>query len=166
MILFSMKSLDSAANLARLAKRDRKASVPVLDTDVLTIIQRRTEPEYSRLHLKLESNPNAVLWATIVSFEEQLRGWLEYVKRAKPHQLQAGYARLHALNEDFSTRPVLDFDQRAVDEYMKLLRSKTRIGAADLKIASLAIANDEILVTRNMRHFGRIPGLIAEDWTR
>jgi tRNA(fMet)-specific endonuclease VapC len=140
--------------------------VPILDTDVLSIVQRRIQPEYSRLHSRLDAAPGLVLWVTIVSFEEQLRGWLEYVKRAKPPQLRTAYSKLHELNDDFSTRPVLDFDDVATERYVELLHAKTRIGAADLKIASLAIAKNELLITRNIRHFAKIPGLRAEDWTR
>jgi tRNA(fMet)-specific endonuclease VapC len=35
---------------------------------------------------------------------------------------------------------------------------------ADLEIASIAIAEDLILVTGNIRHFGRIEGLRLENW--
>ncbi len=140
--------------------------MPVLDTDTLTIIQRRTQPEYSRLRARLDAAGPVTVWVTIVSFEEQLRGWLEYIKRAKPTELAAGYSKLHALNEDFSSRPVLDFDRQSTEQYVELLGAKTRVGAADLKIAAIALANKETLVTRNVRHFHRIPGLVAEDWTR
>jgi hypothetical protein len=57
--------------------------MPVLDTDVLTIIQRRAEPGYTQLLNRLNHQPNLILWTTIISFEEQLRGWLAYVKGAK-----------------------------------------------------------------------------------
>jgi tRNA(fMet)-specific endonuclease VapC len=35
----------------------------------------------------------------------------------------------------------------------------------DLKIAAIAIANDAILLTRNLKDFGQIEELRAEDWT-
>lgn len=107
-----------------------------------------------------------MVWVTIISFEEQLRGWLEYVKRAKAHQLPAAYAKLNELNEDFSTRPVLPFDDRAAQEYERLLREKTRVGTMDLRIAAICVANDQTLVTRNVQHFVRIGGLDVQDWTR
>jgi hypothetical protein len=34
----------------------------------------------------------------------------------------------------------------------------------DLRIASIALANDLVLVTGNVRHFRRVPGLVIEDW--
>lgn len=38
------------------------------------------------------------------------------------------------------------------------------IGPNDLLIASIAIANELALVTRNVEEFGRVPGLMIEDW--
>jgi tRNA(fMet)-specific endonuclease VapC len=46
----------------------------------------------------------------------------------------------------------------------ELERIGTTIGAHDLLIASIAIANELILVTHNTREFLRIPGLKTEDW--
>jgi tRNA(fMet)-specific endonuclease VapC len=34
----------------------------------------------------------------------------------------------------------------------------------DLKIASIVLANDATLLTRNANDFNRIPGLRVEDW--
>jgi len=46
-----------------------------------------------------------------------------------------------------------------------LKSKKIRIGTMDLKIAAIAIANDAILVTRNLVDFEKVPGLNAQDWT-
>ena len=35
---------------------------------------------------------------------------------------------------------------------------------ADLFIAATALAHDLIVVTRNVRHFDRIDGLLTENW--
>ncbi|MBW4559100.1 MAG: PIN domain-containing protein [Trichormus sp. ATA11-4-KO1] len=40
----------------------------------------------------------------------------------------------------------------------------TPIGANDLLIAAIALANDLTLVTHNIREFSRIDGLKYEDW--
>ena len=38
------------------------------------------------------------------------------------------------------------------------------IGDFDLMIASIALENNEKLVTRNLKHFNRVPGLVVERW--
>jgi tRNA(fMet)-specific endonuclease VapC len=45
-----------------------------------------------------------------------------------------------------------------------LARLGTPIGPYDLLIASIALANDLILVTHNVREFSRVSGLKIEDW--
>jgi tRNA(fMet)-specific endonuclease VapC len=141
--------------------------VPVLDTDILSIIQRRTEPAYTRLLRRLQQlPPDEIVWVTVISFEEQLRGWLEYLKRAAPDRLPIAYAKLHELNQDFSTRPVLPFDAKAADEYTRVLRMRTRVATMDLRIAAICIARDELLISQNLRDFHRVPNLKVENWAR
>ncbi len=96
----------------------------VLDTDVLSIVQRADGPAYDRLAQRLDAADDEVA-VSIVSFEEQMRGWLAYVARSKTlNQQIAGYAKLHALLDDFTPRPVLDFDQDAAAEFQRLIRLK------------------------------------------
>jgi len=45
-----------------------------------------------------------------------------------------------------------------------LQRARTRVGTMDLKIASIALANDATLLTRNTSDFKRVPDLRIEDW--
>jgi len=40
----------------------------------------------------------------------------------------------------------------------------TPLATADLQIASIALAHNLILITGNVRHFERVPGLIVENW--
>jgi len=49
--------------------------------------------------------------------------------------------------------------------YKHLLEaSGTPIGAYDLQIAAIALANDLTLVTHNVREFSRVADLKVEDW--
>lgn len=43
------------------------------------------------------------------------------------------------------------------------MKSNT-IGDLDLLIASVALSNKQVLITRNKKHFERIPGLQVESW--
>ncbi len=62
----------------------------------------------------------------------------------------------------------LPFDDAAADIYGRirsdLERAGTPIGANDLLIASIALANQLTLVTHNVAEFSRVSSLIIEDW--
>jgi tRNA(fMet)-specific endonuclease VapC len=51
-------------------------------------------------------------------------------------------------------------------EFDRLRENKKlkKIGRADLLIACIALANRATLVSRNLKHFGQVPGLQAENW--
>lgn len=137
----------------------------VLDTDLLTIVQRAEGEAYTRLADRLDASGEPV-WVTMVSFEEQMRGWLAYAARARtPESVVQGYTRLRAFLEDFQTRPILDFDDRAATEFERLRRLKIRIGTMDLRIAAIVLVHDALLLSRNLTDFRQVPGLRVEDWT-
>ena len=137
----------------------------VLDTDVLSIVQRADGPAYDRLAQRLDAADDQVA-VSIVSFEEQMRGWLAYVARSKTFNQQIeGYAKLHALLDDFTFRPVLDFDQAAAAAFERLSGFKLRLGTMDLRIAAITLANDALLLSKNLTDFRKVPGLRVEDWT-
>jgi len=45
-----------------------------------------------------------------------------------------------------------------------LRRAKVRIGTMDLKIASIALVHDALLLSANLRDFRQVPGLEVENW--
>lgn len=61
---------------------------------------------------------------------------------------------------------VLDLDRTSGKLYGELSeRTKSNtLGEAGLFIASIAIVNKQTLLTRNIRHFERVPGLQIESW--
>jgi hypothetical protein len=60
----------------------------ILDTDHLTFLEHGTSVEAGRLKARLKGLKDAVIAVTIVSFEEQTRGWLAYLARARSVALQ------------------------------------------------------------------------------
>ncbi len=62
----------------------------------------------------------------------------------------------------------LPFDDEASEHYgalrAQLRRAGTPIGGNDMLIASIALAADAILVTRNEKEFRLVPGLRVEVW--
>jgi tRNA(fMet)-specific endonuclease VapC len=57
--------------------------VLVLETDHLSLIQRSDSTEGLKLTKRLEAAAAEVVYTTIVSYEEQTRGWLAYVAKAR-----------------------------------------------------------------------------------
>jgi tRNA(fMet)-specific endonuclease VapC len=68
----------------------------------------------------------------------------------------------------FLLLPSLPFDDASARAYGEiraaLSRAGTPIGPNDLMIASIALTNGLVLITRNVREFGRVAGLRTEDW--
>ena len=137
----------------------------VLDTDVLTLLQRQHGAEYARLAARIAACDDEI-YVTIVSFEEQMRGWLAFAANARtPEQYASATRRLNEMRLDFEDRAVLLFDDRAVVEFKRLKAAKIKIGTMDLRIASIALANSAALVSRNLSDYQKVPGLQVEDWT-
>lgn len=139
----------------------------ILDTDCLSLLDRERLLESSTLRQKLESFPQDELFTTIISFEEQMRGWLALIAKAKKIERQIfAYERLHRSLETYRTTNVLDFDEKSAEVFKQLKSHKIRIGTMDLKIASIAIANEAILVSRNLKDFEKVPDLTVQDWAK
>lgn len=134
----------------------------ILDTDHFTFLQQAHSAESSRLHEQAEID----VAVTIVSLEEQSRGWLAYIKKARGLDAQVdAYARPRRMHENFCRVRLLDFDDMAAVEYSRLKRTFPRAGSMDLKIAAIALAREATLLTRNRADFHHIPSLRVEDWT-
>jgi len=129
-------------------------------------MQRETEPAYSRLIFRLQPFNNENVCTTIVNFEEQARGWLSFIANARQsHQEIVAYKRLHRLLTFYSDLLVLDYDQDAAEQFTKLRQIKVKVGTMDLKIAAIAISQNALLLSRNLKDFQQIPDLRVEDWT-
>ena len=102
---------------------------------------------------------------TIVSVEEQLRGWLAEIHRlGSPHQQIPAYRRLQERIQFFAAWVVLPWDNAAADLFLNFRRKGFRIGSMDLKIACIALAYDATLLTRNRSDFTQVPGLRVANW--
>lgn len=138
----------------------------ILDTDILSLLDAETGEAYENLLNRLNLPENDEVATTIVSFEEQMRGWLAVLSRARrPEELVRAYDKLHRMLRAYQRRPVLDFDQSAARIFGSM-RISVRIGTMDLRIASIALTHDALLISRNLEDFRQIPSLRVEDWTR
>lgn len=62
--------------------------------------------------------------------------------------------------------PVLPFEEVAAAEFRRLQSLKIRVGTMDLKIASITLAHNALLITRNISDFEQVPNLKLADWTK
>ncbi len=134
----------------------------LLDTDHLTLVEHGHAP----LKQHLASQPADAVGLSVVTVEESLRGRLAALAKAADGPARiARYALFVASLERFRVFPLAPFDQQAEHHLQRLLAMRLRIGSRDLKIAAIALANQLILVTRNQQDFGRVPGLVLQDWS-
>lgn len=134
----------------------------VLDTDHISLYQK----SHPQVTIRLKATEVQDLAVTIISAEEQLRGWFDAIRQANSgERLQWAYLGLRQGIEYFNTIRVLDFSQDALNRYLALRAAKIRIGTQDLRIASIVLSLNGILITRNRRDFVQVPGLKIEDWT-
>ncbi len=133
----------------------------VLDTDHISLFQRN----HTQVVRRVRETASSDLAITIISVEEQMRGWLAAIRQASNStQLIENYQRLASTVRYFNTIAVLPFNQKANHCYENFLSQRIRVGRQDLKIAAIAIAHDAVLVTRNRRDFSQVPGLQWESW--
>jgi tRNA(fMet)-specific endonuclease VapC len=138
----------------------------VLDTDHLSLLERDSGSAARRLSDRLSAVASEGIATTIVSFEEQMRGWLAYLARARTvaRQIEA-YALLGRHLDRYRTIRVLDFDERAAVEFQRIRKLYPRLGAMDVRIAAIVLSREDTLLSRNLTDFRRIEGLSVEDWT-
>jgi tRNA(fMet)-specific endonuclease VapC len=137
--------------------------VLVLDTDHLSELEVQSAAGRRLLTRLADSRQDAVI--TAISVEEQLRGWLAEIRsRNKPVEQIQAYARLVRTVESHARWIILPWDAEAVDRYEDLIAMRLRIGTQDIKIASITLAHDATLLTRNTSDFSRVPALKFENW--
>lgn len=139
----------------------------VLDTDHFSLMEWSAGIERQNLLRRLNTVPPAEVFTSIITYEEQTRGWLAHAARARTisQQLNA-YRRLKRHLDIFCQTQVLEFDEQVAVEFERLLKLHLRVGTMDLKIAAIALAWQATVLTRNLKDFQKVPGLVVEDWTR
>ena len=137
----------------------------VLDTDHMSLLDWGHDGS-AALRERLAEVVSQDVATTIISYEEQIRGWMAYIASAKTIARQVeSYARLRRHLENYRHIPILDFDEHAAAEYQRLRRARIRIGTMDLKIAAIVLSRDALLISRNRVDFEQVPGLRVQDWS-
>lgn len=131
----------------------------LLDTDVLSNLLKRA-PSMA-LITKLAAVPAELQFTSSITLGELLDGARRRGPLADRLLAQIETRLLPEL-------PVLPFDAAAARRYgeirSELEQRGTPLGDADLRIAAIALARGLTVVTGNVRHFRRVPGLTVENW--
>jgi tRNA(fMet)-specific endonuclease VapC len=127
------------------------------DTDTLSAVIRRDPP----LHLirRLAQVAPTDQATTTINLGELLYG----AARRGSEQLAGRVREVVA-----TATSLLPFDEDAAEVYgplrAQLERAGRRLDEPDLRIASIALSRELTVVTGNVRHFSRVPGLAVENW--
>jgi tRNA(fMet)-specific endonuclease VapC len=138
----------------------------VLDTDHMSALEWGSGAAGQRLIARLNKLSSDEAATMIITFEEQMRGWMSVLAQARSLDAQVeAYRRLKRMLGNYLKIEVLEFDAKAAAELERLRRQRLRIGTMDLKIAAVALTHDATVLTKNFKDFSRVPGLRVEDWT-
>jgi len=132
-------------------------SVYCFDTDVVSALLKAHPPVH--VVRRFARTPAEEQFTTAITLGELLygaerRGSAELVERVLAILPRA--------------QTILPFDASAAKVYGTLRagleREGRRLAEPDLRIASIALSRGLTLVTGNVRHFARVPGLAVENW--
>lgn len=128
----------------------------LLDTNVcIKLINNTNQAVARRL---AQENPKQIYLCTVVEFELYYGAYRSQKVDDNIAKLKRFFNQFTLLNFDSSSAKIAGYIRD------KLNKKGTPIGAYDLQIASIALANDLVLVTHNVNEFSRIDGLKDEDW--
>jgi tRNA(fMet)-specific endonuclease VapC len=133
------------------------APLALLDTDILSeIIKRRDINVQRRAQVYLADHGQFQF--SIITRYEILRGLKakDAFRQALAFERQCVQSIVLPLSDEIVVQ--------AAEIYGLLRKQGAIIGDADILIAATALVHDGILVTGNLHHFRRVPGLRCETW--
>jgi tRNA(fMet)-specific endonuclease VapC len=134
----------------------------VLDTDYISVLLWEGTEKALRLKDRFAASGQETV-VTIVSYEEQTRGWLASLKGSLPLARQIEkYRWLEQHLRFYCDARILSFNEAAA-RFQALRKAHRRLSNSDLKIAAIVLSQDATLLSRNLRDFKQIPGLKVED---
>jgi tRNA(fMet)-specific endonuclease VapC len=139
--------------------------VILLDTDHVNVLKYPAHPRFASLTTQLNTSADQDIATTVITVEEQMRGWLAWINRSDDVRRQVpGYQELLRLFGFFARWHVVPFDERAASEFYGLRAQRIRIGTMDLKIAAIALVHGALLLSANLRDFQQVPNLRIANW--
>ncbi|MDP1592278.1 MAG: type II toxin-antitoxin system VapC family toxin [Prosthecobacter sp.] len=135
----------------------------ILDTNHYSEIELGTR-RGERLLERLKATGDAC-FVCVITTEESLRGWLQEIRRHKDGTaLEDAYARFQSAVEDFGDWNILPWTTAATGIFASPKARQVRVGTMDLRIASIALSHEALVLTRKLVDFQQVPGLRVENW--
>ena len=113
----------------------------LLDTDHINVLKYPEHPRFASLTTQLNMSADQDIATTVITLEEQMRGWLAWMSRAQDVRRQV-----------------------PAYTWQGLRAQRIRIGTMDLKIAAIALVHDALLLSANLRDFQQVPNLRVANW--
>jgi tRNA(fMet)-specific endonuclease VapC len=137
-------------------------SLFVLDTDHLTLYYCG-DPIVVR---RVDARPSADLAISIITVDEQITAWYTLTRRARqPGENARACAHLGDAVVRLAKWRILPYTESANARVAQLQALRLNVRLMGLRIAAIALENGAVVVTRNRRDFGRVPGLNIGDWS-
>ena len=137
----------------------------LLDTDTLSELFRTTDGR-SVVASRVTATPAGSLFIGAITVGEVMQGALALIRSLeRTNQEDRGYALLLQAFQSLQRFPIATYDAEAHRIFLGFEAAVCRHGRADCQIAATALRHGLIVVTRNTRHFGNMPGIQFEDWT-
>jgi len=131
--------------------------MPILDTDILISFLRNKKKAVNMMSSLIKSK--IILTTTIINVGELYTG--AYLSSQVAKDINA----IEKLLEKFEILEYTGEDSRVFGQIQaNLIKTGNKIGKMDTIIGSIALNRNEVLITRNVKHFEMIPRLKIKNW--
>ncbi len=136
----------------------------LLDTDQFSLFLNGHPDVVARVL----STPADEVAIGVITVSELVQGWQAQINR---HSLAGGaplwraYSRLAQLPVELAAVTILAYGAEEETRFLAWRQGGLRTGTNGLRIAAVAATAGAVVVTRNRRDFGRVPGIECEDWS-
>ena len=138
-------------------------SLYLLDTDIVSLFGRQNPMVMGRVAAARQEHEVAV---TAITVDESYAGWHTRIRKARePAEIAEAFAGLAAAAALFGSFSIIPFPNPGNSKVRGTQETQAQYRTERLADRGHCIEAGGIVVTRNLRDFRRVPGLMCEDWS-